>query len=256
MPYLIDSEQLCLQKAGSRARIPDTFVWTKIQADAGQEIERILHRKELERQSGGTFWWGIGESKEKKIRLPAAKQPRPAVLFSLMRTAAHRRDRDPDGVLLWEAYVATTGEIELPAHAIVISRAHDSTGSPKSRYYALVCENPSGIPDSGGGTLDTGILRNSGDGGGPVGPSQITAVVERRSAPSGGLQYPITARATLVAPYAVTLAAPRQLSLGEKRLLDEASLEGKTSDDWMAVAKRLRLANSPEKPRPFKRSAR
>jgi hypothetical protein len=164
-----------------------------------------------------------------------------------MRTAAHRRDKDPDGVLLWEAHVTTDGEIELPAHAIVISRAHDSTGSAKSRYYALVCENPAGIPDSGGGTLDVGMLRNSG--GGPIGPSQITAVVERRSAPSGGLQYPVTARATLVAPYAVTLAAPRLLSPREKRMRDEVSIDGKSSDDWMEVAKRLRRANRPEQRR-------
>ena len=39
--------------------IPGAFVWTKIQAEAGQSIKRILNRKELERQaSDGTFWWG------------------------------------------------------------------------------------------------------------------------------------------------------------------------------------------------------
>ena len=35
--------------------IPGAFVWTKIQAEAGQSIKRILNRKELERQaSDGT----------------------------------------------------------------------------------------------------------------------------------------------------------------------------------------------------------
>jgi hypothetical protein len=38
--------------------IPNAFVWTKIEAEGGQSIDRILHRKELERQSVGTFWWG------------------------------------------------------------------------------------------------------------------------------------------------------------------------------------------------------
>jgi hypothetical protein len=31
--------------------IPEAFVWTKIQADAGQTVQSILRRKELERQS-------------------------------------------------------------------------------------------------------------------------------------------------------------------------------------------------------------
>ena len=49
---------------------PNAFVWTKIQAEAGQSIKRILNRKELERQaSDGTFWWGIGESRSRKFDL-------------------------------------------------------------------------------------------------------------------------------------------------------------------------------------------
>src|SRR5262249_60931414 len=79
------------------------------------------------------------------------------------------------GLLLWEAYQTAEGEIPLPPHAIVISRAHDSKGHLKQRYYALVCENPMGILHSGRGTLDTRTLRNFGNGGKPVGSSQVTA---------------------------------------------------------------------------------
>jgi hypothetical protein len=44
--------------------IPNAFVWTKIQADAGESVRQILYRKEQERLAGdGSFWWGIGESK-------------------------------------------------------------------------------------------------------------------------------------------------------------------------------------------------
>jgi hypothetical protein len=67
--------------------IPSTFIWTKIQADAGQDLNRILRRKELERLSGGTFWWGIGESKATKIGMVIATDLRPIVIFSRMRTA-------------------------------------------------------------------------------------------------------------------------------------------------------------------------
>jgi hypothetical protein len=221
--------------------IPEAFVWTKIQADAGQTVQSILRRKELERQSGGTFWWGIGESKTEKVRLLLARDSHPAILFSRMLSAPHRRDSNPDGVLLWEAYHTQRGKVPLPSHAVVLSRAHECNGSPKQRYYAFVCENPLGLSHSGsGGTVDIGKLRNFGDGGKPIGSSQISAVVERAAPTSTGLSYPITARATLVAPYVVQLAAPRELSPLERRLLDEVSLTGKTAQDWNAVVKQLR----------------
>ncbi len=218
---------------------PTGFVWTKIQADAGQSIDRILRRKELERQSGGTFWWGIGRApKGEKIKLLG---PQPALFFSLMRSRAKPRDSNPDGVLLWEEYiiVGTSKTVPLPPHAVVISRAHDKNGDLKSSYDALVCENSDGIPRSAGGTLDIGTLRNLR--GGPIGSSQITAVVERTPDRKGASDaYPITARARLVAPFAVRLAAPRPLSPEERQLLDEVSREGKTVEDWMAVAQQLR----------------
>src|SRR5260370_25658356 len=138
-----------------------------------------MNRKELERQSGNTFWWGIGESKADQIKLLLTKDPHPLVLFSLMLSRPHRRDSHPDGVLLWEAHQTAEGEIPLPPHAIVISRAHDSKGRPKQRYYALVCENPMGILDSGRGMLDTITLRNSANGGKPLGSSQVNAVGAR-----------------------------------------------------------------------------
>jgi hypothetical protein len=221
--------------------IQSAFIWTKIQADAGQSVDRILNRKELERQSGNTFWWGIGESKADQIRLLLTRDPCPLVLFSLMLSRPQRRDSHPDGVLLWEAYKTTEGEIPLPPHAIVISRAHDSKGRLKQRYYALVCENPMGILHSGHGMLDTRTLRNFGDGGKPVGSSQVTAVVEPTIPHDRGLSYGITARATLTAPYAVQLTAQRKLSEQELLLLHQASLGTMTAKDWIAVATQIRL---------------
>src|SRR5262249_9925546 len=220
--------------------IQNAFIWTKVQSDAGQPIDWILNRKELERQSGSTFWWGIGESKADQIKLLLTKDPHPLVLFSLMLSRPHRRDSHPDGVLLWEAYQTAEGEIPLPPHAIVISRAHDSKGRLKQRYYALVCENPMGILHSGRGTLETRTLRNFGNGGKPVGSSQVTAVVERTTSHGEGRSYPITASATLITPYAVPLTASRKLSEQELRLLDQTSLGTMTAKDWIGVAKQIR----------------
>jgi hypothetical protein len=136
-----------------------------------------------------TAWWGIGESKTEKVRVLLARDPHPAILFSLMPSAPHRRDSNPDGVLLWEAYQTPRGRMPLPPHAIVVSRAHERNGSPKQRYYAFVCEHPTGLPRSGGGTVDMGTLRNFGDGGKPIGSSQISAVVERAARTGTGMMH-------------------------------------------------------------------
>jgi hypothetical protein len=146
--------------------------------------------------------------------------------------------------LLWEEYETAKGRIKLPTHVVVVSRAHRQNGVPKPRYHALVCESPLGLLRTGGGTLDSRTLRNFGDGGRSIGSSQITAVVERTGRNGDGRVYPITARATLVAPYAAQLASPRLLSSGERRLLDEVSRDGKTTADWMAFAKQLRRTDA------------
>ncbi|MGA7489738.1 MAG: hypothetical protein WBW74_22675 [Xanthobacteraceae bacterium] len=223
--------------------MPSAFVWTKIAAEAGQKLDRILNRKELEQKSGGTFWWGVGESKREKIDALVGREAHPTVLFSEMRSNAHARDSRPDAVVLWEEYQTARGNVALPPHVIVTSRARDRHGRPKSFHYALVCQSPARLLSSGGGMLDTGMLRNFGDGGRPLGSSQITAVVERITRAVSGMSYPITARAILVPPYAVRQAGPRVLSDPELQLLDEVSVEGKTSKDWLAVVKHLRRAS-------------
>ena len=220
--------------------IPNAFVWTKIQADAGQSIDQILRRKKLEQQSGGSFWWGVGESKAEQIGLLLAKDRHPVVIFSQMLSRPHSRDSHPDGVLVWEEYETTRGRLPLPPHAVVTSRAHDSKGRPKKRHYALVCESPMEILCSDGSTLDAGVLRNLGDGGKSVGSSQVTAVVEQTARSDNGRSYPITARASLITPYAVKLTGQRELSPGELRLLNSASHGTMPPDDWLAVVKQVR----------------
>jgi hypothetical protein len=221
--------------------LPNDFVWTKIKDDSGQGVRAILNRKELERQAGNTFWWGIGESKETQVRHLLARDACSEVVFSEMPSRAHVRDSNPEGVLLWDKYVTSTGTERLPPHVIVISRAHQKNGRRKEVYYALVCENPLGILRSGGGSVESCTLRNPS--GKRVGSSQITAVVERMPRNGTGLIYPITARAVLAAPYYfVRLTGARELTQLERQLLDEVSLDGKTVDDWNAFSKELRRA--------------
>ena len=226
--------------------IPNAFVWTKIEAEGGQLIERILNRKELERQaSDGTFWWGIGESKIEKVQSLVANERNPAVLFSQMRSPAHSRDSNPDGVLLWEVYQSANGEEPLPPNVIVTSRAvRDDDGNLKRHHYALVCASSTALGLTGGGTLNTGALRNTGTGK-SIGSSQVTSVVEQINLTSEGKVYEIKMRATLADPYCVKLItpedlAPRELTAQERQLLEDVSLDGKTIEDWKALTKQLR----------------
>lgn len=225
----------------TKNNVPHHFIWTKVQAEAGQSLNLIFNRKELERQSGGTFWWGIGESKAEQIKLLLAIDPTPQVLFSRMLSVPHKRDSDPDSVLLWEAYKTIRGDIPLPLHVVTTSRAHDQKGNLKRRHYALVCTSPTVLMHSGGnGALRTNTLRNFGERGKPIGASQVTAVVSCATHHDCGRTYPITARAMLAAPFAVQLTSPRMLSEPETRLLNSAVEAGTTAEDWIKIAKQLR----------------
>jgi hypothetical protein len=220
--------------------IPRAFVWTKMQGEAGEGIQGIRNRKELERLAGGSFWWGIGESKSQSITLLRHTEPKPIVIFSLMRTPAHARDAEPDGVVLWQAFLSDQRERPIPAHVVVTSSAHSRNGSPKRRHFALVCESAVSLRKSGGGSLDAGTLRNFGENGRPIGSSQVTAVVEHNGLVARSLLYPISARAWLTSPFIATLTSPRPLSQAERRLLREVGEDGNGVEDWLAVVTRLR----------------
>lgn len=221
--------------------IPDQFVFSKMQTDAGEDIRAIRNRKELERMTGGTFWWGIGESKGHAIETLLHTKPHPEVLFSLMPSRPSARSREPGEVFVWESFRTPQGEPPLPPHAIVISGG-TRTGAPKKRYHALVCASPLPILANGGGTVDATQLINIGDSGRPLGSSQVTAAVSY-SPKIGAVAprpYKIAARATLEPPYFADLANPRKLSRVELRLLYEVGRDGKSVEDWLGVTRQLR----------------
>jgi len=44
-------------------KLPNNFCWTRMGVEAGEELDRILFRKEYERKlNGGIFTWGIGSA--------------------------------------------------------------------------------------------------------------------------------------------------------------------------------------------------
>src|SRR5438132_11784955 len=109
---------------------PDVFCWTKMQAEAGQPLDMILRRKEVERAAGGgLFFWGIGTSVGGKMLQMLEHVSQPKVLFSVMKAKPKPEDVSPEGIFLWTSYLDPLGVKQwLPEHVVVLSRAHTKRG--------------------------------------------------------------------------------------------------------------------------------
>ncbi len=209
-------------------QIPPKFVWTKMSTDAGEPLENIVCRKELERRSGkgefkNVFWWGVGESRGEAIRKHlVGKGKKPKVLFS--RMPSRPKKKAEEGGLIWQSYLDDEGiEQPIPGHVIVHSR-------PTETHHAIVCRSPKPLKlperDSESQNLNKfykSELRNlNKDGGKGDEPDnrQTTSVVchcpnsKERTVPS----YYDDLRADLVDPYFVKLASPRPLTETEHAL--------------------------------------
>ena len=68
---------------------PNAFVWTKIQAEAGQSIKRILNRERVlsHRHQTAHSGGGFGQLKIEKVRSLVANKINPEVVFSRMLSA-------------------------------------------------------------------------------------------------------------------------------------------------------------------------
>jgi hypothetical protein len=194
---------------GTIDRLPDVFCWTRIGTEAGQSVEQILARKEVERRANnGVFYWGIGTSIAPALRELVRNSQSPEVLFSPIKGRPRPVDVSPTRILLWTAGETLDGEpIQLPDTALVTSRGGEA--SEVGNHYALVCSagRPLGLVDSG--RLEFGSLRNLLSGN-PVGASQVTAVVRRLNAAGPG-DYLVAMRARLVAPYFLRLRRPVEI---------------------------------------------
>lgn len=237
-PGASSGEIACLM---GHTTFPSAFVWTKMQAEAGQSLEAIIQRKELERASGGTFFWGIGNALGDNLRRLIAREHEPTVLFSIMRSRPKQADAAPDAVLLWSAYVDWAGAIRrMPPHALVLSRAA-TEGGRKRRHYALVCRATTPLRLETLGQLAAGHFRNLGSEAPTVGASQVTAVVEHGVAPEEpilkrgarvGPLYDVNMRAVLATPHFVRLARPLLLTPATRALVETLNAATMTAGDW------------------------
>ena len=203
-----------------------------MQAEAGEQLARIMRRKELERRSGGgVFFWGVGSAPSRAI--PALVRTAAAidVLFSVMKSKPKPKDSAPAKVVAWRSYVDTDGVVRpIPEHVLVTSRA----GS-RGYHYALICrsDTPLGVADEG--PFDPSAFRNVGAGG-AVGASQVTALLERH-AQDGSSDYRVAMRARLTDGFWVKLVDAIDLDDADRVALEADPVD---EDEWLALVDRIR----------------
>lgn len=222
--------------------LPEAFCWTKIQAEAGQSLDLILHRKEMERAAGeGLFFWGVGTSLARKFFELLKRVSQPKVLFSVMKSKPKSRDISPEGIYLWTSYVDLFGQQRrLPEHALVLSRSSTEAG-PKTHHYALACYSEGRLGLKSSGKMQLGHFRNLGSANPRIGSSQVTAVIEHVSSAGGeGPFYGIDLVTGLADPFFVQLAEPVLLPMAEKELLDRVIPQIPDPVDWMHLVRGLK----------------
>lgn len=207
--------------------------------EAGQPLETILRRKELERLAGnGTFAWGIGNSLGASPAFAKQATPDGAVdiLFSPMKSAPKAIDVVPTQLVLWLSYHSPgAGLIDLPVHMLITSRGSGISGSEKRSHYALLCERHEEISADGDtGMIDAKYARNLVSLN-PLGASQVTAMVRYEPADNNYPEkpYPISFRARMHREGFVRLGTPVVLT---ESLLSayKALCQVCDAEDWLA----------------------
>lgn len=196
------------------------FCWSRFGPEAGEPIHAILQRKERERRlTGGTFYWGIGNSVGPGLVKLLELCADPEVLFSPIKTRPRAIDVTPPGVVRWRAFRDLAGnDTRLPKSIAITSRAGDRPAAP---HYALVCHTTTRLKLGQLGSVAFGELRNLSTGN-RLGASQVTSIVQRihREEDSGGSVYPVALRARLTPPYFVRLLNPEPITPAAAKRLD------------------------------------
>jgi hypothetical protein len=242
--YSHSLEMFCSWCSGSlnKSALPSTFCWTRMQAEAGQSLDTILKRKELERLTGGgVFYWGIGNPLGTGVTELLRRTPEPEVFFSVMRSRPKPVDTDPTSVLLWTQYYDAVGGLRsLPDHALVMSRGHTATGVAK-RCYALVCHSDTPLTLAPLAAFDFSHFRNISGKGGVLGFSQVTANIEHGGhGRKQGPRYEIHLRAALVHPHFIRLAGARRVIDKDRRDIAAMVASHPSPDRWQAFVHKIR----------------
>jgi hypothetical protein len=222
----------------SHADCRDELVcWSRMQSEAGQSLADIIGRKERERRAGkGLFFWGVGNAPSSSTNSLARMLTPVSVVFSIMKGKPKQIDVNPSRTLVWRKYIDLYGvERELPEHVLITSRGETKSTS-KKRHYALMCHRERPLEIEHGCAFDASAYRNVSSAGGPVGSSQVTALLRRVATPSDNSSYEINLTAQLTGSYWVRLSCPTHLTDDKARLL----ATGKQAENWNSIVAKLR----------------
>lgn len=218
----------------------DEFVcWSRMQAEAGQTLEDIVARKDLERRAGaGSFFWGVGTPPALAIDVLARAHVPVRVVFSVMKSPPKAADAKPARVVAWRCYVDVRGvQRPIPDHALVTSRG-DTAGGPKRSHYALMCHSEVELTLRRGEPFDPSGFRNASGAAGVVGASQVTALLRRDGPGTGTTGYDANMTAWLSDSYWVRLVDPVELDGPRLATLRDAASCGVAG--WCEAVSRIR----------------
>lgn len=215
---------------------PTYVCWSRMQAEAGQDLNAIVARKELERRVGeGLFFWGVGNAPSRIISALARANVPVQVVFSLMKSRAKATDVAPARVVAWRRFLDAHGaERALPQHALITSRGNSGSG-PKRTHYALMCHSREPLALRRGRPFDPKAYRNAAGTGAPVGSSQVTALLRRVEEESPHADYEINLSACLTGSYWVRLTDPVELDAA--KLATISSIEKISPRHWYDAVK-------------------
>jgi hypothetical protein len=199
-------------RSSTETPVPAIFCWTKMGAEAGQSLDDILRRKDLERQCGrGFFAWGIGNSVGPAIQYAKTQAVVDELfaLFTPMKSAPKRIDSAPSQILMWTSYYTSQDRTSvLPAHMLITSRGSAGPGGEKRTHYALFCQSDDSLlHQTGLGAIDQHAVCNLVSSN-PVGASQVTSVVRHDDRLAVNPAYTVRFKARLTQSGFVRLADP------------------------------------------------
>jgi hypothetical protein len=222
----------------------DEFVcWSRMQAEAGQALDAIVARKEIERQAGGgCFMWGVGNPPALITRSLARAHIPVRAVFSIMKSRPKAVDARPSRTVVWRRYLDAEGvERTLPPYALVTSRG-DSASGAKRMHFALRCHSPEPLAIRRGEAFDHRAFRNAGGTGAPVGASQVTALLRRVDADSIVTDYEANIAAWLTGSYWVRLLDPVEIDASKQDAI--ASAADLDAGRWCELVDRIRSGHA------------
>ncbi|MBN9023308.1 MAG: hypothetical protein J0H08_14695 [Rhizobiales bacterium] len=225
-------------RSAAEKTLEEFVCWSRMQAEAGQALDAIVRRKEMERRAGrGSFCWGVGNAPATMTNALARLGHPVLAIFSIMKSRPKAVDVQPARIFAWRRYVDSTGCVRpLPRHVLVTSRA-DSAGGPKDRHFALMCWSNEPLAIQRGVPFDPSAYRNAGGTGAPVGASQVTALLRRSSEGVGATGYEANMCAWLADSYWVRLTDPVECDAD----IDEiGALDVSSTSAWLAYVDRVR----------------